>query len=60
MRKVKIICIILFAVVLTAKVAFTQGFKFITMTDSRGAYNGVNEPVLSAFIQHILEEQTDT
>ena len=59
MRKVKFICIVLFALVITDNIASSQEFKFIAMTDSRGAYNGVNEPVLSAFIQHILKEQTE-
>ena len=38
---------------------FAQGFKFVIMSDSRGHYNGVNEPVLSAFVNDIVENHKD-
>ena len=38
---------------------FGQNFKFIAMSDSRGADEGVNDSVLTAFINHILTEQND-
>ncbi|MEE9431838.1 MAG: metallophosphoesterase [Melioribacteraceae bacterium] len=37
----------------------SQNFKFIAMSDSRGINNGVNDTVLSTFVQHILKNQTD-
>ena len=36
-----------------------QGFKFAAMSDSRGSYNGINEPVLSALITHLTETQPE-
>lgn len=36
-----------------------QNFKFAAMSDSRGKYNGVNEPVLSALVNHLVENQKD-
>ncbi len=38
---------------------FAQRFEFIAMSDSRGSNNGVNEPVLSAIVNHIVENQKD-
>lgn len=34
-------------------------FKFAAFSDSRGSYNGVNEPVLSAIVKHITENNND-
>ena len=34
-----------------------EGFKFITMSDSRGPYNGVNDSVLTKIVNHILKTQ---
>ncbi len=36
-----------------------EGFKFAAMSDSRGPYNGVNDPVLSAMIEHLIKTQPD-
>jgi len=36
-----------------------QNFKFISMSDSRGINNGVNDTVLSSAVNHILENQKD-
>ena len=36
-----------------------QNFKFVIMSDSRGDYNGVNKPVLSAFAKDIVENHKD-
>lgn len=38
---------------------FAQGFKFIAMSDSRGINNGVNDTVLTAIVDHIVENQRD-
>jgi len=36
-----------------------QSFKFVIMSDSRGEYNGVNQPVLSVFANDIAENHKD-
>jgi predicted phosphodiesterase len=36
-----------------------QEFTFAAMSDSRGKYNGVNEPVLSALVNHLVENQPE-
>ncbi len=36
-----------------------QSFKFAAMSDSRGPYNGVNDPVLSTLASHLVESQPD-
>ena len=38
---------------------FAQGFKFAAMSDSRGPYNGVNDPVLSALAKHLVDTHPD-
>ncbi|MBZ0198800.1 MAG: metallophosphoesterase [Ignavibacteriaceae bacterium] len=38
---------------------FAQSFKFAVMSDSRGRFNGVNEPVLSALANHLVENNPD-
>ena len=38
---------------------FAEGFKFAAMSDSRGSDNGVNTPVLSALINHMLKTNPD-
>ena len=37
-----------------------QNFKFAAMSDSRGDYAGVNQPVLSALINHLVKVNPDT
>ncbi len=51
----KIVVIILFL----SSFLFGQNFKFIAMSDSRGADEGVNDTILTAFVNHILTEQKD-
>ncbi len=38
-----------------SSIVFSQSFKFVAMSDSRGSDNGVNTPVLSALIDHMLK-----
>ncbi|MGE5680916.1 MAG: metallophosphoesterase family protein [Bacillota bacterium] len=38
---------------------FSQSFKFAAMCDSRGPNDGVNLPVLSAFVDHIMKNNSD-
>ncbi len=38
---------------------FSQSFKFIAMSDSRGSHNGVNDSVLTVIANHIVENHTD-
>lgn len=44
--------------VLTSAIT-AQNFKFAVMSDSRGRYNGVNEPVLSALAKDLVLKHTD-
>ncbi len=46
-------------VLLLPTLIFSQSFKFAAMSDSRGPYNGVNEPVLSALANHLAENHPD-
>lgn len=39
--------------------SFSQNFKFIAMSDSRGINNGVNDTVLSSAVNHIIENHPD-
>jgi hypothetical protein len=39
---------------LTTIPVLAQNFKFAVMSDSRGKYDGVNEPVLSALVEHLI------
>lgn len=56
MNRVKYIVLIL---IITSTFIFAEGFKFAAMSDSRGSDNGVNTPVLSALINHMLETTPD-
>jgi len=47
------------AIILLTNLTFAEGFKFAAMSDSRGSDNGVNTPVLSALINHMLENTPD-
>ena len=38
---------------------FAQGFKFVSMSDSRGKYSGVNDPILKKLINNIITTQKD-
>lgn len=53
--KSMIITLLLFLINLLS----AQDFKFAAMSDSRGSDNGVNTPVLSALINHMLENNPD-
>jgi len=49
-------------IVLTSSFVSTllaQNFKFAVMSDSRGRFTGVNEPVLSALANHLVENHPD-
>jgi Calcineurin-like phosphoesterase len=56
MNRVKYIVLIL---IITSTFIPAEGFKFAAMSDSRGSDNGVNTPVLSALINHMLETTPD-
>jgi len=45
--------------VLLSSIVFAQGFKFAALSDSRGKYNGVNDPVVTALITHMMETNPD-
>ena len=45
--------------VLLSSVVFSQGFKFAAFSDSRGDYNGVNDPVVTALITHMMKTNPD-
>ncbi|NOX67524.1 MAG: hypothetical protein GXO85_17405 [Chlorobi bacterium] len=38
---------------------FAQGFKFAALSDSRGDFNGVNDPVVTALITHMMVTNPD-
>ncbi len=38
---------------------YSEPYRFISMADSRGAYNGVNDPVLSNIVDFILLEDAE-
>ncbi len=38
---------------------FAQNFKFAIMSDSRGRFTGVNDPVLSALANHLVKNNPD-
>lgn len=48
-----------FIFLLIASIVSAQEFKFAVMSDSRGPDNGVNEPVLSALVKHMTENNGD-
>ncbi len=56
MQKLKKLFVLL--IILNGSV-IAEGFKFAAMSDSRGPYNGVNDPVLSALLNHLLETQPE-
>jgi predicted phosphodiesterase len=55
-QSIKIITII---VLLISNSLLAEGFKFVAMSDSRGFDNGVNTPVLSALLNHMLKTNPD-
>ena len=59
MKKIKIYIPLLIFFFINAKPFFAQNFKFAAMSDSRGNYNGVNEPVLSELVKHMLKNNKD-
>lgn len=56
MNRIKYLLIVL---IITSTVAFAQSFKFAAMSDSRGSDNGVNTPVVTALVNHLLENNPD-
>lgn len=50
---------LLTVLIFTASFSFGQGFKFAAMSDSRGSDNGVNTPVLTALVNHMLQNNPD-
>lgn len=56
MKKIKHTIIV---ILLSSTIFIAQSFKFAAMSDSRGSDNGVNTPVLSALINHMLESSPD-
>lgn len=50
---------ILLILIIASTFNFAEGFKFAAMSDSRGSDNGVNTPVLSTLINHMLETTPD-
>lgn len=60
MRKYfSILALVLLTTLININCSTAQSFQFIAMSDSRGSYNGVNEPVLSAFVNHIIENHKE-
>ncbi len=51
--------LILLLIVAINQYAYSQHFRFAVMTDSRGDYNGVNEPVLRKIADHIIKNHPD-
>lgn len=49
----------LLAFLLLSGGGYAQDFKFAAMSDSRGPNNGVNEPVLTAFVDHLVKNHKD-
>jgi len=49
----------LLLVTLFSSFLYSQGFKFIAMSDSRGVNLGVNDTVLSTIVNHIIENHHD-
>ncbi|MCU0371986.1 MAG: metallophosphoesterase, partial [Ignavibacteria bacterium] len=58
-NKVKITVFIVSVLLFLVSAAYAQSFKFAVMTDSRGSYNGVNEPVLSELVKHLIANHND-
>ena len=56
MSKIKIFGMIF---IISANFLFAKNFKFASMSDSRGSDNGVNTPVLTALINHMLKTNPD-
>jgi len=50
---------IILLTLLVTNLGFSQSFKFAAMSDSRGSDNGVNTPVLTALINHMLKNNPD-
>ena len=48
---------LIFAVIIST--TFAQSFKFAALSDSRGKYNGVNDPVVTALITHMMKTNPD-
>jgi len=46
-------------IVLNSFFTYSQNFKFIAMSDSRGPNMGVNDEVLSSAVAHIMKNHTD-
>ncbi len=46
-------------IIISSTFSVAQNFKFAAMSDSRGSDNGVNTPVLTALVNHMLETSPD-
>ena len=57
--KVKFSVLSISVLLFLVSAAYAQSFKFAVMTDSRGSYNGVNEPVLSELVKHLIANHSD-
>ncbi|MCI0474101.1 MAG: hypothetical protein L0Y76_11015 [Ignavibacteria bacterium] len=57
--KVKSSVFIISVLLCFASAGYAQSFKFAVMTDSRGSYNGVNEPVMSELVKHLNANHGD-
>jgi len=56
LNKYKLV-VLIFTVIITS--TFAQSFKFAALSDSRGKYNGVNDPVVTALITHMMKTNPD-
>ncbi|MCH9028872.1 MAG: metallophosphoesterase [Bacteroidetes bacterium] len=58
-NRISILLLIIFHLSFLTFNLFAQEFSFAAMSDSRGKYNGVNEPILSALTEHLITNQTE-
>ncbi len=59
MKRKSLFAALLLTFVFSSKLILAQDFKFAAMSDSRGSYEGVNTPVLSALVKHLLNKNPD-
>lgn len=58
MKKISLFLVLTLVVSLFSSV-LAQNFKFAVMSDSRGRFTGVNDPVLSALVNHFVKYNSD-
>ena len=58
-NRISILLLIIFHFSFLTFNLLAQEFSFAAMSDSRGKYNGVNEPILSALAEHLITNQTE-